>query len=681
MSTSAVHALDSVVATSLTFSARRPFDIIRERKGWDTTTIDQLKTSTTEALPDVDCAVELIHTAITHGRTITVLTDYDMDGVAAGILTYAGLAELGANVELVIPHYEGPRDVTAGKVDQALAQYPTTSLIITCDVGINSNDGIDRAHQYGIGVIVADHHIQDVDVCRADAVVNPNRTGCTYPEPDICGSQVALHILSAYARLHYPAKSSAIAMLSVFGGIGGLADVMPLCGQTRTLVRRAIGLLTLALPEVPVYTKRDALREDNPIKRYQIGQWNIENPDLIDPDTSTLMCILKGQTHDRRYREALRGLSVLLSRLVAAGKVHSVEDLDVSFLGFTLTPMFNATRRVDGDMADSFMVFVPDAVRASRPDYVPHAFATDQHLEQARRAAADTLVLNNENRKVLTRVAMEDLREAEQPYAPYLWFSQSSPGVLGLLAANLLSETGLPTMVVDPHTLSGSARAPEWFDMLGFVAGMHDPRLRAAGHHQACGVGATDLHAVENLVSTIDSYVRSLPEPDPADLRADLHMMDIESLAELDEPATNALLRLQPDIPLPLASQLVDLAQCLHELGPFGQGFPAPDIRVTFQPAHATVRLMSRKEDAGELEDGDSPDPADYKHLKITTGHGLDLLWWNKADQHQALCEAGASLVTATIDLSTNRFMGSIRPQAIISSLVIHTGKPDQGAE
>lgn len=670
MSTAADHVIDSVSTFGFNFSSRRPFDIIRERKGWDATTFDQLEASTDDALPDLDRAVELIAAAVADGRTITVLTDYDMDGVAAGILTYAGLAELGANVELVVPHYEGARDVTADKVDQALAQYPTTSLIITCDVGINSNEGIDRAHQRGIEVIVTDHHIQDVDVCRADAVVDPNRTGCTYPEPDICGSQVVLHILSAYARAHRPDKVGAITMLSVFGGIGGLADVMPLRGQTRSLVRRAIGLLVLALPEVPVYTKEDTNRDENPIKYYQVGEWNIENPDSIDPDTSTLMKIVNGQPHDRRYREALRGLSVLLARLIGAGKVRSVEDLDVSFLGFTLTPMFNATRRVTADMADSFMVFVPDAVRTSRPDYSPHMFASDQSIEQARFVAADTLVLNNETRKLLSKAAMEELRDEEQPYSPYLWFSRCAPGVLGLLAATLLSETGLPTMVVNPDTLSGSARAPEWFDVLGFVASMDDPRLRAAGHHQACGVGATDQKALSDLVSAIDEHVRALPEPDPADLRADLHMIDIVSLADLNMSGTDVLSRLQPDIALPLEPELVDLAKSLEELAPFGQGFPAPDIRVTFQPAHASLTLMSRTEEAGELEKGQVPAPADYKHLKITTGHGLDLLWWNNADQYQALSDA--ALVTATINLSTNRFGGKIRPQAIVSSLVLH---------
>ena len=62
----------------------------------------------------------------------------------------------------------------------------------------------------------------------------------------------------------------------------------------------------------------------------------------------------------------------------------------------------------------------------------------------------------------------------------------------------------------------------------------------------------------------------------------------------------------------------------------------------------------------GKKKKGVEPDPADYKHVKITTGHGLDLLWWNKADQYQTLMDA--ALVTATITLSTNQFMGNIRP-------------------
>lgn len=678
MTTPAEHVLDNVISVARNFSSRRPFDIIRERKGWDTDVIERLEVSTDEPLPDLDLSVELIHRAISQGRTITVLTDYDMDGVAAGILTYAGLAELGAHVELVIPHYEGPREITAPKVDQALAQYPTTSLLITCDVGINSNEGIDRAHDRGVAVIVTDHHIQTVDVCRADAVVDPNRTGATYPQPDICGSQVALHILSAYARTHCPTKATAIAMLSVFGGIGGLADVMPLRGQTRALVRRAVGLLALAVPDVPVYTKADADRDENPIKWHQIGQWNLEEPDRIDPNTSTLMQIVNGQSHDRRYCEALRGLSVLLSRLIAHGKVRSVEDLDVSFLGFTMTPMFNATRRVEADMADSFMVFVPEAVRSSRPDYRPEVFNTYEHIDAGRRSAADTLIANNETRKELTKVAMDEILAAEQPYAPYLWFSDAKPGVLGLLASNLLQETSMPTMVINPETLSGSARAPEWFDVLGFVSQMNDPRLRAQGHHQACGVGFTDTQALAELMTAIAGYVGSLPEIDSEDQRADLHMMDIESLAQLDMESAEVLVRLRPDIPLPMAPELISLAESLSVLGPFGQGFPAADIRLTFQPASASIKLMSRKEEAGELQKGQVPEPADYKHLKVVTGHGLELLWWNKADQYQALSDA--TLVTATIELSTNRFMGNLRPQAFISSLVVHTGRQSQGA-
>lgn len=122
----------------------------------------------------------------------------------------------------------------------------------------------------------------------------------------------------------------------------------------------------------------------------------------------------------------------------------------------------------------------------------------------------------------------------------------------------------------------------------------------------------------------------------------------------------------------------MSLAESLSVLGPFGQGFPAADIRLTFQPASASIKLMSRKEEAGELEKGQIPEPVDYKHLKVVTGHGLELLWWNKADQYELL--SGATLVTAVIELSTNLFMGNARPQAFISSLVVHTQRTPRDA-
>ena len=108
------------------------FELITQRRGWTMATLDELSRSTDEPLPDLDAGVELLHRAILADDEITVVTDYDMDGVAAGLLTYAGLAELGARSNLVVPHYTGLRDVTAAKVDQVMEAAQKSGHPLQC---------------------------------------------------------------------------------------------------------------------------------------------------------------------------------------------------------------------------------------------------------------------------------------------------------------------------------------------------------------------------------------------------------------------------------------------------------------------------------------------------------------------------------------------------------------------
>lgn len=637
-----------------------PFSLIRQRMGWSNELVLGLSQATTEKLPDLDRAVDMLVTAHRDRIQVTVVTDYDMDGVAAGLLTYGGLNELGIQANLVVPDYRGPRDVTAAKVEQALAQYPRTGIIVTCDVGINSNEGIDRAHRDGIGVIIADHHIEGDEPCRAEAVVDPNRTGCDYPENEICGAQVSLHILKALTAVIAPHKAETIELLSLFGGIGGLADVMPLLGQTRSLTKRAVALIALSIPEIPVYTEEDTRRSEDPVKYWQIGKWNLEDPDAIDPDSSTLMQLLGAAEHSPEFVDLFRGMSIILRELICAGKVSSVEGIDHDFIGFTFAPMFNATRRIEGDMADSFSVFAPAAVRASRPDHLP---GLDDSVRRA--LGARTIIANNETRKEMFRQALEDMKGIAQPLAPYVWFSEAAPGVLGLIAAEQLKQTGLPSVVVNPEHLAGSARAPEWIDVLATANGMGRAGLSAAGHHQACGVRAQSLDDLSALAADFDRQVDQRPQPNPEQQRATLHFVDIESLHEIDDAGMQALEQSRPDLLLPGKSALVSLATRLALLEPFGRGFPAPTIEVTFQPAHATMTMLGRRDGAKP----ESTDPADYKHLKVVTGHGLEIVYFNKAELIDEIKDA--SLATASVRLSLDSFAGRLRARTIAESITV----------
>lgn len=601
-------------------------ETIRRRRGWNdqffhiTTTIDSTP------LPDIDVATATLHDAITQGKEITILTDFDMDGVASGVLAYAGLSELGARVNLVIPDYRGPRNIVAHDIDHALGLYPATDLFITCDVGINSNDGIHRAHDLGRRVLVTDHHIEEVP-CEADVVINPNRINSSFPDPDICGAQVMYLLLDRYAATYAPAKSGAVSMLRLFAGVGALADVMPLTRWTRVLVRQAIALLRLSIPEVPT--------------NYW-GAWDAFGARNVDITSATLTQVITSGNHHPRYTQAFYGMTLLLRQLVVNKKLRSIEDINASFIGFTLGPTFNATRRVGGDMHDSFVFFAPDAVMASKPDY------NKTHVQ-----AIDTILDNNERRKQLTKQAMADIESSRQPHAPHVWFSTAPTGILGLLASKLSQAHGVPVAVLNPDTLGGSARSPEWAPMIDIVHNLGDDDISIAGHQHACGVKMDNHAALRTFAQALADHTASTPVELKSQDTPDLHLADITRMDLLDAEVVYELTR-SVDAIIMEPEPLLELIEQLSILEPFGHGFDYPDIRISIQPGRCLITTMGN----------------DKQHVRITTPAGLTLLWWNAADRVDELSQA--PVATATVTLSTNTFRGQTLPQGIVAGMELH---------
>lgn len=604
------------------FPENTPLRLICRRRGWDAGLLSGMDLGEGSPLDDLDAAVALLHRHITGGRTITVLTDFDMDGVTSGLLTYGGLAELGADVELVVPDYRGPREITAADVDRAIALHPDTSLIITCDVGIASNAGIDRAHARGIEVLVTDHHLENrEDPCRAEVSLNPNKVASTYRDREICGAQVAAKLLAAYAAVHRRDKIDAIAMLDVFAGMGALADVMPLRGQTRALVRKALALLKLACPTFPT--------------NYW-GSWDKAKAHTAMPETSVLMTIVGNRGHDWRYQRLFFGLGILLRNMAAAGKLRSLDDIDAGFIGFSLAPAFNATRRVEADMADSFNIFAPQIVDYACPE---NGNTPD--------ASARQLLANNELRKKMLAEAMDVIDQTEQPLAPYIYFSDAPAGILGLIASRMAEAHGGPAMVVSRDHAAGSGRAPDWLPLADLVNEIDG--ATAAGHQHACGVRFGSEVVMVEVVEHIETYIAAMPA---AEAKApDLALHDIPDIAGMDRALVSAILR-DTDYAMPGAGEMLDLIRQLDVLEPFGHGFEYPDIRITLRPDQCAISHLSGG-----------------KHLKLITPSGLELLWWNQGGMIETL--KTAAVVTARVRLSTNDFGGRTRPQAIIDDLAI----------
>ncbi|MBR2406138.1 MAG: single-stranded-DNA-specific exonuclease RecJ [Clostridia bacterium] len=184
---------------------------------------------------DMDAAVERIQRAVDEGESIAVYGDYDADGVTATVLLYSYLRSKGARVQYRLPLREGEGyGLHCGSIDE-LSQ-DGVQLIITVDNGISAVEEVDYAASCGIDVVVTDHHQPPEELPRAVAVVDPHRKDCTGDFKDLAGVGVAFQLVCAL-------EGDPDRVLEEYGdlvALGTLADVMPLHGDNRVLVRRGL---------------------------------------------------------------------------------------------------------------------------------------------------------------------------------------------------------------------------------------------------------------------------------------------------------------------------------------------------------------------------------------------------------------------------------------------------------
>jgi single-stranded-DNA-specific exonuclease len=193
-------------------------------------------------LRDMPSAVARLRRAIEARERILLYGDYDVDGTSAIVLLKKGLDLAGGQAAFHVPHRlrEG-YGMRSEVVEDAAAQG--ISLIVSVDTGIRANDVVRHASRLGIDVIVTDHHLPESDLPPAVAVLNPNRPDCPYPEKNLCGAGVALKLMDALvANLGWPAgrRERLLDSLLKIVAIATVADVVPLIGENRTIVKRGL---------------------------------------------------------------------------------------------------------------------------------------------------------------------------------------------------------------------------------------------------------------------------------------------------------------------------------------------------------------------------------------------------------------------------------------------------------
>jgi single-stranded-DNA-specific exonuclease len=181
------------------------------------------------AFARMELVVERVRSAIAAGRRITVHGDFDVDGVCATAVMVKTLRGLGAEVDWFIPDRVADGYGLSGKNVQLLAERGT-GLLLTVDCGITCASEVALAQELGVEAIVTDHH-QPKDELPDCPILHPEISD--YPFKSLCGTAVAWKLACALRGAEATEDLDLVALATV-------ADVVPLVGENRSLVRRGL---------------------------------------------------------------------------------------------------------------------------------------------------------------------------------------------------------------------------------------------------------------------------------------------------------------------------------------------------------------------------------------------------------------------------------------------------------
>ena len=198
-------------------------------------------------MKDMDKAVDILKIKISQENKIRIICDYDVDGICSGFILLHSLKELGAAVDIVVPHrVEDGYGINERLIKQAYDDGIDT--ILTCDNGIAAISQVEYAKSLGMAVIITDHHeivfeeingIKTYIVPKADAIINHKQKDCQYPFKELCGAMVAYQLISALFESMGRGQNFVRALLP-YAAMATVCDVVELQGENRIIVKEGI---------------------------------------------------------------------------------------------------------------------------------------------------------------------------------------------------------------------------------------------------------------------------------------------------------------------------------------------------------------------------------------------------------------------------------------------------------
>ncbi len=379
-------------------------------------------------LKDMEKAVGLIFSAIDSDDQIAVYGDYDVDGISATALMTQVLTKFGARVTAYIPDRftEG-----YGVNTNALEKLKSAgiSLIITVDCGIRSINELTYATQdLGLNVIVSDHHGPLEILPKVDAIICQKRIDDEYPEKNLSGVGLAFKIAQALLKTRNVDGIVVQDWLDL-AALGTVADVVPLTGENRTIVKQ--GLVRMRLS-----------------KRV--------------------------------------GLTSLIN--IARLKMGALSAMDISF---GIAPRLNAVGRLESiqnDIEDFSQISSELSLPISAQKALSILMTDDLHAAGLLAQELDDL---NRRRQQLTRDMQSKAEQLinEEDMLLFAADPEFNSGLVGLVAAKLTEFYYRPTIIgyMGPEKTRASCRSISEFHITEALDCCQDLLLQHGGHAMAAG--------------------------------------------------------------------------------------------------------------------------------------------------------------------------------------------------
>lgn len=198
-------------------------------------------------LKDAKKAAERIIKAIEENQSIVIYSDYDADGIPAGVLFHDFFKKINfKNFINYIPHRH---DEGFGLNVDAVNQFikDKVNLLITLDCGISDIEAVKVAKENGIDVIITDHHEPHEELPQAFAIVDHKQKDCDYPEKILCGSGVGFKLIQAILKIkRFDMKDGYEKWFLDMVGMATLSDMVPLVGENRALAHFGLRVLKMS---------------------------------------------------------------------------------------------------------------------------------------------------------------------------------------------------------------------------------------------------------------------------------------------------------------------------------------------------------------------------------------------------------------------------------------------------